>query len=330
MRIRTRRTRRRISKLRENEAGFDCLPQAHVVREQQRDAWHLKGFQQGNELKIIHLDRAKEGCGDWCIWRPARPVRMQEWRQRRPPRRPDERIELARLHRRFGLHLREGVRLQQIPPMLPLPQDRVFRHSVAVGVFDPNQMKAPLLGIKRLNGRDEAPPVADGGEHSWARVLDGRSWSHLPWLCAFKYRNSYSPSMSCRVGEWLRPFRELKSRALPRIRFWWQTCTETNMTGFQHDPFADANLIADNLLDPSPRRFRKEVGLSEERASALASARGTSKLWAASQTPINLAPVALVLWTSAGVASRLAPTAFGLAWWRSVRPDQRSSAVCLA
>ena len=104
-----------------------------------------------------------------------------------------------------------------------------------------------------------------------------------------------------------------------------------NMTGFRHDPVsADANLIADDL-DPSPRRFRKEVGLSEERASALASARGTSKLWAAgSQTPINLAPVALGLWTSVGVASRLAPTAFGLAWWRSVSPDQRNTAVCLA
>src|ERR1039458_4352698 len=45
---------------RENEASLDCLSQADVVREQQRYAWHLKGFQQRNELKVIHLDRAKE------------------------------------------------------------------------------------------------------------------------------------------------------------------------------------------------------------------------------------------------------------------------------
>jgi hypothetical protein len=57
--------------------------------------------------------------------------------------------------------------------MLPLPQDRIFRDSVTVGVFDANKMKAPLRGIKRLNGCDEAPPVADGGEHSRARVLNG-------------------------------------------------------------------------------------------------------------------------------------------------------------
>ena len=98
---------------------------------------------------------------------------MQERRERRPPRRPDKRIELARLHRRLGLNLWERVGFQQIPSMLPLPQDRVLRHSVAIRVFDSDEMKAPLRGIKRLNGRNEAPPVADGGEHSRARVLDG-------------------------------------------------------------------------------------------------------------------------------------------------------------
>ena len=154
------------------------FPKPDVVREQQRHAWHLKGFQQRNELKVIHLHRAKEGCGDGCIWRPARPVRMQERRQRRPPRRPDERIELARLHRGFGLNLRERVRLQQIPSMLPLPQDCVLRHTVAVRVLDPNEMKAPLLGIERLNGRDEPAPVADRGQHAGTRVLDGCSWDH--------------------------------------------------------------------------------------------------------------------------------------------------------
>ena len=103
---------------------------------------------------------------------------MQERRQRRPARRPDERIELARLHRRFGLNLREGIRFQQIPSMLPLPQDCVLRHTVAVRVFDSNEMKSPLLGIERLNGRDEPPPVADRGQHAGTRVLDGCSWDH--------------------------------------------------------------------------------------------------------------------------------------------------------
>jgi hypothetical protein len=109
--IRTRRTRT-DQQFREDEAGFDCLPQAHVIREQQRDPWHFKGFQQWNELKVIHLDGAEEGCRYWCIWRTARPVRMEERRQRRPPRRPDERVELPRFHRCFGLDLRESVGLQ--------------------------------------------------------------------------------------------------------------------------------------------------------------------------------------------------------------------------
>jgi hypothetical protein len=104
---------------------------------------------------------------------------MQERRQRRPPRRPDKRIELARLHRRFGLDLRESVRLQQIPPMFSLPQDRVLRHTVAVRVLDANEMKEPaVLGRKRFNGRDEPAPVSDGGQHAGARMLNGRSWSH--------------------------------------------------------------------------------------------------------------------------------------------------------
>jgi hypothetical protein len=36
--------------------------------------------------------------------------------------------------------------------MLPLPQDRVFRNSVAVRVFDANEMKkSAVLAGKRLN-----------------------------------------------------------------------------------------------------------------------------------------------------------------------------------
>ena len=37
-----------------------------ILAVQQRNAWHLKGFQQRNELKVIHLDRAKEGCLRWA------------------------------------------------------------------------------------------------------------------------------------------------------------------------------------------------------------------------------------------------------------------------
>src|ERR1039458_10863481 len=96
---------------------------------------------------------------------------MQERRQRRPTGRPDKRIELARLHRRFGLNLWESVRLQQIPSMLPLPKDRVFRHSVAACVLNANKMKAPLRGIKRLNGRDHPRPAAYFGHHTEWLVL---------------------------------------------------------------------------------------------------------------------------------------------------------------
>src|ERR1035437_5777388 len=76
----------------------------------------------------------------------------------------------------------------------------VLRHTVAIRVLDPNEMEAPLRGIKRLDGRDEPPPVANRGKHAGARVLNGRSWSHYPWLCAFKCRNSYSPSIAWWVG----------------------------------------------------------------------------------------------------------------------------------
>src|SRR5580700_4270178 len=84
--------------------------------------------------------------------------------------------------------------------MLPFPQDRVLRHAVAIRVFDANKMKSPLRGIKRLDIRDEPPPVADGSEHSRARVLNRCGWSHWPCLRAFKYRNSYSPSIDWRLG----------------------------------------------------------------------------------------------------------------------------------
>jgi hypothetical protein len=58
-------------KLCENKAGFDCLPQANVVRKQQRHARHFKSLQQWNELKVIHLHRAKKGRGDRRVWRAA-------------------------------------------------------------------------------------------------------------------------------------------------------------------------------------------------------------------------------------------------------------------
>ena len=159
------------------------------------------GLQQRNELKVINLHCAKEWCGDGCFWRPARPVRMQERRQRRPPRRPDERIELARFHRRLGLNLRESVRFQEISPMLPLPQDRVFRHTVAVRVLDSNEMKEPaVLGRKRLNGRDDPPPVADCSQHAGSRMLNRLRWNHL--IPRYLRSSPESPILRQQMGEW--------------------------------------------------------------------------------------------------------------------------------
>jgi hypothetical protein len=62
-----------------------------------------------------------------------------------------------------------------LPHHKALPETR---HTVAVHVLDANEMKASLLGIERLNGRDEPPPVADGGEHAGAWVLNGRGRCH--------------------------------------------------------------------------------------------------------------------------------------------------------
>jgi hypothetical protein len=69
--------------------------------------------------------------------------------------------------------------------MLPFPQYGVLRHAIAVRVLDSNEMKAPLLGIKRLNGCDEPPPVPDGGQHTGTWVLNGLGRKHLVFaMCA--------------------------------------------------------------------------------------------------------------------------------------------------
>jgi hypothetical protein len=42
-------------------------------------------------------------------------------------------------------------------------------------------------------------PVTDGGEHSWTRVLDGRSWSHWP---GFVRSSTGTPILHQRSAKW--------------------------------------------------------------------------------------------------------------------------------
>jgi hypothetical protein len=56
--------------------------------------------------------------------------------------------------------------------VLPLSQDHVFGHTVAVRVLNSNEVKAPFLGIKRFNGHDDATSVPDSSQHAGTRMVD--------------------------------------------------------------------------------------------------------------------------------------------------------------
>ena len=47
--------------LAQDEAGFDGLAEAHVIGDEQAHARHLQRLEQGNELKILDLNRAVKG-----------------------------------------------------------------------------------------------------------------------------------------------------------------------------------------------------------------------------------------------------------------------------
>ena len=98
-------------------------------------------------------------------------ARVEVGRQRRPARRPQQRVEVVRGHRAAGVRrVRQGVRFEQMATRLglELPQEAFLGRRVIVGVLQVDEVEAPCLAIEGLDRRDHAAPVADGGEHAGA------------------------------------------------------------------------------------------------------------------------------------------------------------------
>ena len=111
---------------------------------------------------------AEERRGERAIDALGEVIRTEERREGVPAGGADQGVELARRHGRLVGDTREGVRLHEVATVLALPQDGLLGHAVRVGVLDLHQVVAldAVLTAEVLHRDDEAPPVADGGEHA--------------------------------------------------------------------------------------------------------------------------------------------------------------------
>ena len=154
----------------ENQARFDGLAEADVVGDEQVDPRHAQRLQERHELIALDAHAAVERARDRLP--PGASVAVagvEVGRQRRPARRPQQRVEVVCGHRAAGVRrVRQGVRFEQMATRLQLPQEALLGRRVIVGVLQVDEVESPLLAVEGLDRRDHAATVADGGEHAGA------------------------------------------------------------------------------------------------------------------------------------------------------------------
>ena len=150
----------------ENQPGFNCFAEAHIVCQQQVDAWHTQRLEQWHKLKVIHLHCAMKGAEQGQTIERAGPVGVDKGRCCRPAGCAQQCIVVFGGHRVAAGNVGQGCGFQQAACGFKFPDKLFTAWQLVVFVLNADEVQPSGGCIEGFDAGSEATSVADDSKHA--------------------------------------------------------------------------------------------------------------------------------------------------------------------